>query len=68
MALLGNIIKRPLKIQEQFRLKNSTPRNYQLQQLNRLLKEANQTAFGQHFQFKKVTSQTPNAYLKANIH
>ncbi|MBP6456496.1 MAG: GH3 auxin-responsive promoter family protein [Chitinophagaceae bacterium] len=54
MALLGNIIKRSLKIQEQFRLKNSTPRNYQLQQLNRLLKEANQTAFGQHFQFKKL--------------
>ncbi len=54
MALLGQIIKRYLQIQENFTFKNSTPRNYQHQELKRLLRTAKNTSFGKHYQFNEM--------------
>ncbi|MBU3677001.1 MAG: GH3 auxin-responsive promoter family protein [Chitinophagaceae bacterium] len=51
MAILGSLISRSLRIRESFTIKTGTPRSYQLQVLNRLLKTARNTQFGKHYDF-----------------
>lgn len=61
MALLGQIIKRYLKINEGIRPRNASPVKYQQQQLKRLLRKARNTQFGKHYAFDKIL-QEQNPY------
>lgn len=61
MALLGQIIKRYLKIQSKFNLRSASPRRYQQIELKRLLKSAEKTQFGKHYKFKEIL-QDKDAY------
>src|SRR6186713_968706 len=54
MAILGNLISRSLRIRKKFTFKLGTPRQYQLQVLNRLLAKAKDTQFGQHYNFQEI--------------
>lgn len=57
MALLGQIIKRYLKIQKTFTLKTASHRRYQQVELRRLVSKAKDTQFGAHYNFKKILSE-----------
>ena len=54
MPLLGQIIKRYFKLQSKLRLRNASHRRYQEIELERLLKNAQKTAFGKHYNFKEL--------------
>lgn len=56
MALLGQIIKRYLKIKNSFSLPNATPRRYQELELRRLLKKSEHTLFGKFYNFSNFSS------------
>lgn len=61
MALLGHLITRSLRIRKQFTIRTGTPRGYQIQVLQRLLKKARNTQFGQHYDFKEMLN-SPSVY------
>lgn len=54
MALLGQLIKRYLKIQSRFTLKTATHRRMQEIELERLLRTASQTQFGAYYNFDEI--------------
>ncbi len=65
MALLGQIIKRYLKIQSTFTLRNASHRRYQELELNRLLKTAAQTQFGKYYKFDEILKSDESYQLFA---
>ncbi len=68
MALLGQIIKRYLKIQSKFTLRNASPRRYQQLELERLLKTAQNTQFGKYYDFKGILEhRSPYDLFAKNI-
>ena len=62
MPLLGSLIKQGLKLSTRVRLRNNTPANYQKRELKRLLKKAQYTVFGKHFDFSRILN-SHNLYL-----
>ncbi len=54
MAILGSLISRSLRIRKKFAIRNGTPRSYQMQVLQRLLKTAKSTQFGKHYGFSDM--------------
>lgn len=58
MPLLGQIIKRYLKIQNTFKLRTASHRRYQQMELRRLLSRSKDTEFGKHYNFKKILSSS----------
>ncbi len=68
MALLGHLISRSLELRKHFVIKAGTPRVYQLEELQRLLKKARNTMFGKHYEFKNILT-TNNFYdeFKKNV-
>lgn len=54
MAILGQIIKRYLKIQSRFTLRNASHRRYQELELARLMRSAEDTQFGKYYSFKEM--------------
>ncbi len=54
MPLLGSLIKQGLKLSTRVRLRNNTPANYQKRELKRLLKKAQFTVFGKHYDFSRI--------------
>lgn len=54
LALLGHLIARSLRIRKNFQLLTGTPRGYQQQVLQRLLKKARKTHFGKHYHFNRL--------------
>ncbi len=68
MALLGQIIKRYLKIQSRITLRNASHRRYQELELRRLLKKAADTQFGKHYQFDDILrAKDPYAQFAAKV-
>src|SRR5690349_19075430 len=58
MALLGNLISRSLRIRKQFTIKVASPRTYQMRTLRNLLERGQYTAFGKHYGFDKMLSES----------
>ncbi|PLX00348.1 MAG: GH3 auxin-responsive promoter, partial [Marinilabiliales bacterium] len=59
MALLGSIIKRAYQLRhapEERKLKTISPVKAQKQQLIKLMRKAQFTAFGEHYKFHKLLS------------
>jgi len=62
LAILGNIIKRYLKIQDNFQIQSASARSYQTQQLKRLLRKAKGTAFGKEYKFDQILKGKQEVY------
>ena len=54
MPLLGSLIKQGLKLSTRVRLRYNTPANYQRRELKRLLRKAELTVFGKHYDFSGI--------------
>ncbi len=60
MALLGNLIARSLRIRRQFKIKVASPIAYQRRTLRYLLERGQYTAFGKHYGFERILSESLN--------
>ncbi len=57
MAILGSLLKKGIKIRESIEQGTEEPLKLQGSQLRKLLSKAQETAFGQDFEFEKVLSE-----------
>jgi hypothetical protein len=62
MAILGALIKKGLKLRENFREEFSSPLELQKDELRRLLFDARNTEFGTHYGFKGILSSFRKGY------
>jgi GH3 auxin-responsive promoter len=54
MKILGTVLERSFRLAHRFGIRKLTPIEYQAKTLRRLLKRAQQTAFGQHYRFEEI--------------
>jgi hypothetical protein len=62
MAILGALIKKGLKLRENFREEFSSPLELQKDELRKLLFEARNTEFGAHYGFKEILGSFRKGY------
>ena len=68
MPLLGSLIKQGLKFSTLVRLRNKTPVYYQRKELLKLLRTAEFTSFGKHYNFSGIiSSDNPYLSFKTNV-
>lgn len=54
MPVLGSLIKQGLKLSTRVKLRDNSPMREQLRELKKLLRKAEDTAFGKHFRFDEI--------------
>lgn len=68
MPLLGALIKQGLKLSTRVRLRNNKPAYYQQRELKKLLRKAESTAFGKHYDFTGIlNSENAASAFQKNV-